>query len=140
VRLRYYDWIDALLLALGFVGAATLVGATGKGDLIFVVLAPIALRRIFIGLPPLTEPRTGADWSLISMFGLLAMIGGTGVLAMSGWLLVDRIEHDRAWWNVCEGIAAGAVFMLAGALCLRARYPRVDPAIPRVHLTRRGGG
>lgn len=90
-----FDWKDGLLFTGGFV--LTVAGASALHDLggvdlgrkeiqaglTVLAFGPLVVRRVLFGAPQLPEPRKGIVWSLVSMLGLLAMVFGIGVLALS---------------------------------------------------------
>jgi drug/metabolite transporter (DMT)-like permease len=137
-RRRYFDWIDAILFAVGFVLMIVALATIDLGTLRLVafllVALPIALRRKLFGPPEQPAPRAGAAWSLLSVLGLLGVIVGTMTLAIGADAMVDRVAYGETLSSTVEVVVAGAVMVLFGALLLRARYPRVQPVIPPAQL------
>jgi hypothetical protein len=130
-----FDWIDALLVAAGCTIAIAVVVASSQRLALLLISVPLTLRRVMVGPPQLPEPRRGTLWSLVSIFGLLALILGVGLFVLASWVVAERIARDRNWWSAFEPVAGGLVAVLVGALCLRARYPRVQPRIPPARVT-----
>lgn len=126
-----YDHIDAVLFALGFVGgtaASTVFDLPAKLGLV-AAFAPSAIRRAIFGAPSLPPPRTGALWSLASIVGLFAIIGGVGLLWASSVSLGRMLDasggrdHTSDFlWTLFPGVGLVAL----GAFLTWARYPQVD--------------
>ena len=80
-----FDWLDALLISLSFVGGLYLFA-----DSIWLLdylptfcLVIYSARRIIFKPAPLPEPKTGLIWSLCSIFGLLLMFSSIAFLLLS---------------------------------------------------------
>lgn len=102
----HLDWLDAILVSLGFVlwitigfflskafgvSPEALSPLHGFGILIFVVLPPVG-RRLIWGAPNLPEPKDGLFWSLLSMFGLLLSIAGMACFVFSVRWFVESFQ------------------------------------------------
>lgn len=96
-----FDWKDALILPLGFLGMVLgmvqlqkfgfeLSKPAKQGLAVAALFGPLALRRKFFGEPELPEPRTGFLPSAGSVLGLLATFFGTALIALGGYHLTNR--------------------------------------------------
>ena len=92
------DWIDGVLIAASFCLYITLdiqfsfsheVGRYAGTSSIF--LGP-AIRRIIFGPPNIPEPKKGAFWGLISIFGLFTIFLSMGMFALSGLAIQQSKE------------------------------------------------
>jgi hypothetical protein len=128
-RTALFDWVDTVLVAVGFValvGLAMLLSnvagvdvanMNGRRALFLVVLGPSLLRRALFGMPPAMELRTGPLASMLSVLALLATFGGVGALAVSSWVLMRAFEaapdfRAEAEAAVAEGNAVAASVQL----------------------------
>ena len=79
------DWLDGILIAatfgLGIVLSSSFPESNLMGSDISVVgiLAAPALRRVVLGPPSLSEPKTGVFWGLVSVLGLLLLFFSMGI-------------------------------------------------------------
>ncbi|MFK8004160.1 MAG: hypothetical protein AB8H86_31635 [Polyangiales bacterium] len=138
-----YDHIDAILFALGFVAGIALGSAFDLSPEVGAALAlvPSTVRRKVFGAPRLPPPRSGALWSLASIFGLFSVIAGVGLfwassVALSRMLesttdpVLASIERDHTsdfLWTLCFGVG----FVALGAFLTWARYPQADDSLER---------
>lgn len=140
-RIAAFDWKDLLLVAAGWQviiavlsALPPLTGRSGKSAVQLAVLvgvvAPLVARRWIFGVPALGEPKTGIGWSMLSMLGILAALGGMGVAAIGAYPLWDGGE---ARLGLVSG-GLGAVVFGAVATALRYKPRSALPGIRPVDL------
>lgn len=96
-RRAAFDWIDALLFAFGFtssIGLAIAFEVDVRRVALVLAFAPLGVRRLVFGPPPARELRAGGVWSLVSIAGLLLVLGGTGTLATAAAPFFDAAPPD----------------------------------------------
>jgi hypothetical protein len=133
-----YDHIDAVLFALGFVAGIAVCSAFDLPPKLgaAAAFAPSGVRRAIFGMPRRPPPRTGALWSLASIVGLFAVIGGVGLLWASSVSLgrmlqppTDPILASVARDHMSDFLRTllpGIGLVALGAFLTWARYPQVD--------------
>lgn len=96
-----FDYKDALLLPLGFLGLVVCLTwlkkmgiEAGRGSMEGLAVAslfgPVWLRRWLFGEPELPAPKTGIFFRMASVLGLLCTFAGTAALALASYHLSWR--------------------------------------------------
>lgn len=92
------DWIDAILIALGFslgiqlsLWIPSLYSFGSEISMAAVFMTP-ALRRAVFGAPNLSPPKKGAIWTFCSIFGLLMVFLSTPFLGLGAMAIHQSKE------------------------------------------------